>query len=563
MSDDELLPSASFPREDAREPAGDDPDHTLSLTGRRHPEPGPMTPEEIVRSVVEQSQTMTRPVYRGQADAHWMLESGAVRRLRGAYGEDLPTDEDELRNLVAEYHREQLIMPIQVIDGDSSLSDIQRLSVLQHHGAATGLLDFTENPLVALWFACKDWLENDARVFLLDIGDPRVARNSRTMGDLSAAEQFVVYYEPDRSLGARIIAQQSVFVIFNPPIPDRHLSVVVPKNAKKPLQAYLTRLGLSNTALFGDIPGLAAANTAHSPLQRVEPLTPEQHRRKGNRAYQAERYNDALAAYEAYEAALPDVAEPYCLKGDTLAALGRFADADLAYTKAIENLDQPIHLANGTVVNRELIDTMARTLYYNRGNAHAATDDHPGAVADFDLAIQYADGPKWDILHNRGNSKFALGKFVEAHKDFELAWLERQRSNAALAMGNCWVMTGEFESARQHYLRGTTSEPEEAAIHCRANAEQVLQILQALNGREFRIKRSAGFVLVEVHGWPSSRSPTVFRGSARFPFTGNPGNIGNIPSGMVTAHGGKGYKGGKGFVVDVVDATDESAVPHQ
>ena len=523
-----------------------------------------MTPEEIVRSVMEPSQTMTRPVYRGQADVDWAPESGAVRRLRKAYGEDLPLDEGERRNLVEKYHRDQLIMPMRVIDGDSSLSDIQRLSVLQHHGAATGLLDFTENPLVALWFACKDWLEKDARVFLLDIGDPQVARNSRTLGDLSAAEQVVVYYEPDRSLGARIIAQQSVFVIFNPPIPDRHLkSVVVPKNAKKPLQAYLTRLGLSNTTLFGDIPGLAAVNAAHSPLQRAEPLTPEQHRDKGNRAYQAERYDDALAAYEAYEAALPDVAEPYCLKGDTLAALGRLADADLAYTKAIENLDHPIHLANGTVVNRELIDTMARTLYYNRGNAHAATGDHPGAVADFDLAIQHADGPKWDILHNRGNSKFALGKFVEAHKDFELAWLERQRSNAALAMGNCRVMTGEFESARQQYLKGTTSEPEGAAVHCRANAEQVLQILQALNGREFRIRRSGGFVLVEVHGWPSARSPTVFRGSARFPFAGNTGNIGNIPSGMVTAHGGKGYKGGKGFVVDVVEATDESAAPHQ
>ena len=499
-----------------------------------------MTPEEIVQAVMGQSKTMTRPVYRGQADADWEPESGAVRRLRDAYGEDLPVD--ELRNLVAEYHKEGLIVPMQVIDG-ANLSPLQRLSVLQHQGAATGLLDFTEYPLVALWFACSV-PEKDARVFLLDVGDPQVARNGRALQDPFDAGQ-VVYYEPDRSLGARVVAQQSVFVICNPLIPKQHLkSVVVPKSSKKPLQDYLTRLGLSKTTLFGDIPGLAAANTARTPLQRTEPLTPEQHQDRGNRAYQAGRYDDALAAYEAYEAALPDVAQPYCLKGDALAALGRFEDADLAYTRAIENLDQPIYLAKGTVVNRELIDTMARMLYYNRGNVRAATGDHRGAIADFDYAVQHADGPKRDVLYNRGNSWFALEKFAEADEDFEAAWVERQGSDAALAMGNCKVMTGEFESARQQYLRGTATEPEGPAAHCRANAEQVLRILQALNGRASRIRREGDILFVEVQSFP-----------ARFPFAGNSGNTGNIPTGMVTAHGGKGYKGGKGFVVVIVSPT--------
>ncbi len=133
-----------------------------------------MTPEEIVQTIAGQSQNMTRPVYRGQGDVDWEPESGAVDRLRKAYGEDLPLDAGELRNLVAEYHRERLIMPMQVVDG-ADLSDLQRLSVLQHQGAATGLLDFTENPLVALWFACTDEFDKDARVFLLDVGDPQVA----------------------------------------------------------------------------------------------------------------------------------------------------------------------------------------------------------------------------------------------------------------------------------------------------------------------------------------------------------------------------------------------------
>ena len=506
---------------------------------------GKMTPEEIVRAVMQQSQAMTRPVYRGQADIDWDLESGAVHRLRQAYGENLPADESELRNLVAEYHREQLVMPMQVIDG-ADLSDLQRLSVLQHQGAATGLLDFTENPLIAFWFACTEKPDKDARVFLIDIGDPQVARNGRTLDNPFDAGQVVVYYEPDRSLGARIVAQQGVFVICNPFIPAQHLkSVVIPHSSKGQLQDYLKRLGLSQEALFGDIPGLATANMRRTPLQRMVPLTLEQHRNRGNRAYQAGRYEDALASYEAFEAALPSVAQPHCLKGDTLAALGRFEDANRAYTRAIENLDRPIFLGRQVIANREFVEPMmSRALYYNRGNVRAATGDHSGAITDFDIALQYGDHPNRYLLSNRGNSKFALEMFAEAYNDFEAAWLEGEGSDAALAMGNCKVMTGEFEGALQRYLSGGAIEPEGSATHCRANAEQVLRIIETLNGGAFKTRHEGVVVFVEtshIHGAPS-----------HFPFAGNQGNTGNIPSGMVTAHGGKGYSGATGFAVTIV-----------
>ena len=506
-----------------------------------------MTPEEIVRAVVEQSRTMTRPVYRGQAKAGWEPESGAVHRLRKAYGDDFPADKGELRNLVAEYHRERLIVPMQVIDG-ANLSDLQRLTVLQHQGAATGLLDFTESPLVALWFTCTEELDSDAKVFVLDIGNPQVARNRRNQvsSNLSDAEQVVEYYEPDRSLGARIVSQQSVFVICDPVIPTHHLrSVVVPRSSKGPLQDYLKGLGLSGESLFGDIPGLARANTRLTPLQRMTPLTPEEHRNRGNRAYQAGRYEDALEAYEAYGAVLPDVAQPYCLKGDTLAALGRFEDAGEAYTRAIEKLDQPIYLGKEVIVNRDFVGPMmSRALYYNRGNVRAAAGDHLGAVADFDIALNHGDDSNRDVLRNRGNSKFALEMFAEAYKDFEAAWLERESSDAALAMGNCKIMTGEFGEALQCYLGGGATEPEGCAAHCRANAEQVRRIMETLNGRAYKTRLEGVILFVEtahVRGTPQ-----------HFPFAGNQGNTGNIPSGMATAHGGKGYSGARGFAVAIV-----------
>jgi len=72
------------------------------------------------------------------------------------------------------------------------------------------------------------------------------------------------------------------------------------------LREYLTNLGLSEMILFRDIPGLAAANAAHKQLPHTGALLPGQYRDRGNRAYQAGRFDDALTEYESYAATLPD-----------------------------------------------------------------------------------------------------------------------------------------------------------------------------------------------------------------------------------------------------------------
>ena len=487
---------------------------------------------------------MSRPCYRGQGKAEWRLHSGAVHRLWKTYGDELLDDEIELRKRVADYHRD-LILRMAVIDGQE-MTDLQRLSILQHHGAATGLLDFTENPLVALWFACSEKPGRDGKVFILDIGDHQVAANGRLLEDESLfSTERIVYYEPDRSLGARIVAQQSVFVICNPPqIPDWCLkSVNVPCAAKESVKEYLERTGLSERALFGDVPGLARANTRRTPLPRKDEFAPEHYRDRGNRAYQAERYADALRQYELYAAALPDVAQPQCLIGDTLAALGRSREATKAYTRAIERIARPIDLGRGVIVNWEAVGRfMLHTLHYNRGNAYAAEANHPAAVTDFDSALEYGSQLKRNVLFNRGNSRYGQESFSEALGDFEAVWSEQEGSDAALAMGNCKVMMGDFADGLRRYLDGiSVGRPENSAIGCRKNAGQMRELLAALGERQYQVKREGDTVYVEADCGP-----------ATFPMAGNRGNAGNTPSGMANARGGKGYGGSPGFAVVLV-----------
>ncbi len=487
---------------------------------------------------------MSRPAYRGQAKAGWPLRSGAVDRLKQARGAHILDDESGLRKLISDYHRD-LILWMQAIDGERK-PDLQRLSILQHHGAGTGLLDFTESPLVALWVACEGKPNEDGKVFVLDIGDHQVAVNGRELNEEALfREERIVYYEPDRSLGPRIVAQQSLFVICNPPrVPGGYLKeVVIPKEIKGHLTEYLKGLGLSEENLFGDVPGLATANARHKPL-RPQPTHPPRHYRdRGNRAYQAGRYEDALVLYETYAEALPDVAQPLCLVGDTLAALGRFQDAIGAYTRAIERITQPIDLGPDVTVRWEAFGPfMLHALYYNRGNAHAATGDHAEAISDYDSALEHGTRLKRNVLFNRGNSRYRLERHAEAFGDFEAAWLEREGSDAALAMGNCKVLTGDLTEGLRRFLAGVSAgEPKDSAAHCRQHAEQLQELLDALGDSEYEVRREGPAVYVEA----ASEAAT-------FPFVGNRGNVGNTPAGMVTAHGGKGYGGIPGFAVILV-----------
>ena len=220
---------------------------------------------------------MERPVFRGQADAIWTLESGAIRRLVKEYGKDFMYWRKKKQDKLAKYHKEKLILPMEEIDGKNT-PDFERLSILQHLGAATGFIDFTTCLDVALWFACKDSPYTDGKIIILDIGNNKICKNAKNIEHIENCadeEHIFLYYEPNPELGARIRSQKNVFVYsnvyfiidYNKLSEDYFTEVTICSNSKKYILEQLERNDITETELFKDVPGLAMINSVNKPLR--------------------------------------------------------------------------------------------------------------------------------------------------------------------------------------------------------------------------------------------------------------------------------------------------------
>ncbi len=196
--------------------------------------PAPETLSNLFQYLEDVGSMSIWDCWRGQADISWRLDSTAARRLllhdtdiRELFYEG--TIEDRVRNYETRLLN-QARMAGHGFYGGRELSDLELLSVLRHYGAATRLLDFSRNVLVALWFACVGHESRDKYGLLvgLEANDAWYLQTEedlkKPITDLIDKEELVTdangeksrvvrywYWEP-RHLFERMRVQQSLFV---------------------------------------------------------------------------------------------------------------------------------------------------------------------------------------------------------------------------------------------------------------------------------------------------------------------------------------------------------------
>jgi len=140
------------------------------------------------------------------------------------------------------------------------------LILAQHHGLSTRLLDWTSNPLAALWFACSDRSNRDAFVYAFE-ADSFLIEEVYNSDPFHTSETRVI--QP-RHNNPRIIAQDGWFTLHkysksagsfvalerNPKAKSFLTEFHIPASKKQSIVSSLAHHGISSRTIFPDLEGL-------------------------------------------------------------------------------------------------------------------------------------------------------------------------------------------------------------------------------------------------------------------------------------------------------------------
>lgn len=244
-------------------------------------------PEHLIRSINELPNNF---IYRGHADSNWKLESTLERTIGEKWSSEWAKKfEDHYLSLFkSKYH---------IYNGceHEPKSKLAWLSIMQHYGAPTRLIDFTESPYVALYFALEAYnplLKSDLAIYAIDYNSimdnslsyisKRDSNFKKTRHDImgkqdelfdDVVDRFsyeVVWITEPLELNARIDRQSGTFLISgdkekrieNLLAKDiyeetRMLKLIIPHNIYTHTYALLRKMNINAKTIYGDLSGLA------------------------------------------------------------------------------------------------------------------------------------------------------------------------------------------------------------------------------------------------------------------------------------------------------------------
>lgn len=150
-----------------------------------------------------------RIYWRGQSDHRWGVLSSLSRLVQSSTGLTNRVLRSAELDLLAESKRWVSAIPSQ------PQSELEWLAVLQHHGIPTRLVDFTTDPLKALFFAVESANSVQGRLFGVAVPEEMVLEEER-VGDFAIDSLEIGQlrmWQPSRALTPRLVAQDGAFAI--------------------------------------------------------------------------------------------------------------------------------------------------------------------------------------------------------------------------------------------------------------------------------------------------------------------------------------------------------------